>query len=76
MRQETVKPGSKAAEVWEAYVNAPDPGALQDNIQKIGADSILYTRPVTFERPDGSSVLSHAVAVMMAVKNVITGLEE
>jgi hypothetical protein len=76
MRQETVRPGTKAAEVWEAYVNAPDAGALQDNIQKIGADSILYTRPITFERPDGSSVLSHAVAIVMAVRNVITGMEE
>lgn len=76
MRPETVKPGTKAAEVWEAYLNAPDAGALQDNVQKIGVDSILYTMPVTFERPDGSSVLSHAVAVMMAVKNVITGMEE
>ncbi|MFZ9981049.1 MAG: hypothetical protein ACO3FI_03360 [Cyclobacteriaceae bacterium] len=76
MRQETVVPGTKTADVWEAYVNAADPGSLQDNIQKIGADSILYTRPVTFERPDGSAVLSHAVAVMMAVKNVIIGMEE
>lgn len=76
MRSETVKPGTKAAEVWEAYLNAPDASGLHDNIQKIGTDSLLYTRPVTFERPDGSAVLSHAVAIVMAVKNVIVGMEE
>lgn len=76
MRNETVKSGTKAAEIWEAYSNAPDATGLQDNVQKIGTDSVLYTRPVTFERPDGSAVLSHAVAIVMAVKNVITGMEE
>ena len=76
MRSETVKPGTKAAEVWEAHASAADPAGLQDNVQKIGTDSLLFTRPVTFERPDGSAVLSHAVAVVMAVKNVIVGMEE
>ena len=76
MRSETVKPGTKAAEVWEAYSNASDPAGLQDNVQKIGTDSLLFTHPVTFERPDGSLVLSHAIAVVLAVKNVIVGMEE
>ena len=76
MKSETVQPGTKHAEVWEAYLNAPDPADLKENIQKIGSDSLLYTRPVTYERPDGSLVLSHAVAVVMAVKNVIVYMEE
>lgn len=76
MKNETVKQGTKAAEIWEAYLSAPDPSVLRDNLQKVGTDSLLYTRPVTYERPDGSSVLSHAVAVMMAVKDVIMGMEK
>lgn len=76
MKSETVQPSSKASEIWEAYMSASDPSDLKDNIQKIGSDSLLYTRPVTFERPDGSLVLSHAVAVVMAVKNVIVFMEE
>lgn len=76
MKNETVKPGTKAAEIWEAYLNAPDPSALPDNLQKLGTDSLLYTRPITYDRPDGSSVLSHAVAVVMAVKDVIVDMEE
>ena len=76
MKTETVRPGTKAAEVWEAYLNAPDPSDLKENIQKLGADSLLYTRPVTFERPDGSLVLSHAIAIVMAVKDVIVYMED
>lgn len=76
LRNNSVKPGSAAARVYEAYAAAPDAADLQDNVQKIGTDTLLYTAPVTFDRPDGSLVFSHAVAVAIPVKWLITSLED
>ncbi len=64
----------KPKEILEAYQSAEDPADLRENVQKIGLDSVLYTFPVTFERPDGSKVFSHAVAIGMSVKLIIQSL--
>lgn len=42
-----------------------------DNIQKMGADSLLYTKPFTRERPDGSTEFTKALGVRMTKKQVI-----
>ena len=55
----------------EAYLSVTDASDLKDNVQKIGTDTLLYTLPVTYERPDGSSVFSHALAIRMATKSII-----
>ena len=42
-----------------------------DNIQKMGSDSLLYTKPFTRERPDGSTEFSKALGIRMTKKQVI-----
>ena len=76
LRAGSVKPGSSSAQIYEAYSAAPDPSDLTDNVQKIGTDTLLYTAPVSFDRPDGSLVFSHAVAVAIPVKWLISTLEK
>lgn len=73
--KEGVKASEQALRVLDAYQGTPDAGDLKENIQKVGKDSILYTLPVRFERPDGSQVFSHAIAVTMPVKVVVRGME-
>jgi len=57
----------KEKQLLEAYM-AGNPGG--DNIQKLG-DTILYTKPVTRERPDGSTEFMRAVAVYIPVKEIV-----
>lgn len=63
------KPGlsSKEQQLLDAYLAG---GVMADNIQQLG-DSILYTKPVSRERPDGTLEFVKAVAVHMAVKEII-----
>jgi len=42
-----------------------------DNIQKMGTDSVLYTKPFTRERPDGSAKFTKALGIRMTKKQVI-----
>ena len=62
--------------VAEAYLSQGDLSIPLDNIQKLSGDSVLYTRPVGSERPDGSRPFSHAIAVKMAVKQVVLSIKE
>src|SRR6185436_17822125 len=55
-----LKPGGGDAmeieqQLIDAYINSVIEGVpLQDNVQNIGMDSVLYTKPVVLTRPDGS----------------------
>ncbi|MBL7873193.1 MAG: hypothetical protein JNM78_16360 [Cyclobacteriaceae bacterium] len=42
-----------------------------DNIQKMGNDSLLYTKPFTREHPDGSTEFTKALGIRMTKKQVI-----
>lgn len=74
--KEGVRAANQALRILEAYQGAPDAGDLQENVQKIGKDTLLYTLPVRFERPDGSRVFSHAIAVLMPVKVVVKEMDD
>lgn len=65
-----------AAQVLEAYVAAGDASNLSDNVQKAGTDTLLYTAPISFERPDGSQVFNHALGVAFPVKFLVKSIEE
>ncbi|MFM7327498.1 MAG: hypothetical protein ACKORJ_10740 [Bacteroidota bacterium] len=73
--KEGVRAPDAALRILEAYQGAPDAGDLQENVQKIGKDTLLYTMPVRFDRPDGSRVFSHAIAVLMPVRIVVKTIE-
>ncbi len=42
-----------------------------DNIQKMGIDSLLYTKPITREHPDGSTEFIKALGIRMTKKQII-----
>ena len=70
IRIAVIRPDSTtiAGRVAEAYAAAPDAADLSDNLQKIGIDTLLYTSPVSYDRPDGSRVFRHALAVFIPVR--------
>lgn len=60
----------------EAYIAGADTGTAGDNLQRIGDDSLLYTRPVFKLHPDGSQQFSHAIAVRMSRKTVVLSMPQ
>jgi hypothetical protein len=60
----------------DAYVAGGGSGRVDDNLQKIGTDSLLYTRPIFSENPDGTLVFSHAIGVMMSKKVVVLSMPQ
>ncbi len=58
----------------EAYVTGADVGQTSDNLQRIGEDSLLFTRPVFKDRPDGSLEFSHAIGIKMSKKTIVLSM--
>jgi hypothetical protein len=56
----------------EAYVSGGEAGKAE--LQKAGDDSLLYTKPVFKERPDGSLQFNYAVGIMMSTKAVVLSM--
>jgi hypothetical protein len=61
------------AQILEAYQNNQGE-KLSDNMQKIGTDSLLYTRPIQLERPDGSYEFMKAIGIRMSRKQVVLSM--
>ncbi len=59
----------------EAYASDPSSTSLPDNIQKYGSDSLLYTKPLMKERPDGSLEFNQALALHFSTKQVIQSMK-
>jgi len=62
--------------VIEAYTSGADVKDLGDNLQRMGTDSLLYTRPLMKERPDGSMEFDKALAIRIPKKQVILSIKE
>lgn len=60
----------------EAYIAGVDAGTASDNLQAIGEDSLLFTRPVFRLHPDGSQEFSHAVGIRMAKRTIILSMPQ
>lgn len=58
----------------EAYLTGADVGQVSDNLQRVGEDSLLFTRPVFKNRPDGSMEFSHAFGIKMSKKTVVLSM--
>jgi hypothetical protein len=58
--------------VMEAYME--DSGS-NDNIQKMGMDSLLYTKPILREHPDGSTEFLKALGIRMTRKQVVLSIK-
>ncbi len=61
------------AQILEAYQNNRGE-KLSENMQKVGTDSLLYTRPVQLERPDGSYEFMKAIGIRMSRKQVVLSM--
>lgn len=58
----------------DAYINSVIEGTpLQDNIQKIGTDSLLYTKAVVITRADSSVEVKGTWNIWMSKKQLILG---
>lgn len=60
----------------EAYVTGADVGEVSDNLQRIGEDSLLFTRPVLKNRPDGSQEFSHAIGIKMSKRTIVLSMPQ
>jgi hypothetical protein len=59
----------------EAYLNSLlTDSPLQDNVQKIGNDSLLYTTPIVLTRADSSIEIRGTWNVWMSKKQLILGM--
>jgi len=65
----------KESEILDAYTSEDDLGNVNDNVQTIG-DTLLFTRAITKERPDGSRPFSHAIAIKMSVRTVVNSIKQ
>jgi hypothetical protein len=63
-------------QVIEAYTSGSDLSGIGDNLQKMGSDSLLYTKPLISERPDGTVVFNKALAIRIPKKQVILSIKE
>ncbi len=59
----------------EAYTSV-DGKELSDNIQRLGNDSLLYTKPIMREKPDGSMEFVKAIGIHLPRKKVVLSIKE
>lgn len=58
-------------QILEAYQTA----AGTENVQKMGPDSLLYTKPFVREHPDGSTEFLKAVGIRMTKKQIVSSIK-
>jgi hypothetical protein len=62
-------------QIVEAYTNGSGQVQLSDNIQGIGKDSVLYTKPVMKELPDGSMQFMYALGIRIPRKEIVLSIK-
>lgn len=69
-------PGLRSIEkqIIEAYTSETSSN-LSDNIQKMGSDSVLYTKPMVKERPDGSVELTKVLGLRLHKKPIVLSIK-
>jgi hypothetical protein len=62
----------------EAYISgaASKQIELSDNIQRLGKDSVLYTKPINKNLPDGSVQFNYAIGIKIPRKELILFLKD
>lgn len=61
-------------QIIDAYVMSPR-SDLPDNVQDLGADSVLYSRPAVSVLPDGAVAIEGVWSVRLAKKKLILEME-
>jgi len=62
--------------VIEAYTSGSDLSGISDDLQKMGTDSLIYTKPLFTERPDGSLEFTRALGIRIPKKQVILSIKQ
>ena len=60
----------------EAYTSGSGVVELTDNVQNLHNDTLLYTKPVLRELPDGTTEFTRALGIRMPVKSVVLSIED
>ena len=68
--------GVTEQQLVEAYQAAAAAGTGGDNLQKLGTDSLLFTRPVFRLHPDGSQEFLHAIGIRMSTRAVVLSMPQ
>jgi hypothetical protein len=63
-------------QIVEAYTSASGQAQLSDNIQRIGKDSVLYTKPIMVTLPDGSLQFNYALGIRIPKKQVVLSIQQ
>ena len=63
-------------QIVEAYSAGSGKIQLSDNIQRIGPDSLLYTKPIMKELADGSLQFSYALGIRLPRKQVVLSIKD
>ena len=74
-----LEPGADALEIEQqlidAYINSVIEGTpLEDNVQEVGMDSLLYTNAIVLTRPDGSVEVKGTWNIWMSKKQLILAM--
>jgi len=64
------------SQIIEAYTSGSGVVQLSDNVQNLHNDTLLYTKPVLMDLPDGTTEFTRALGVRMPVKSVILSIED
>jgi urease gamma subunit len=62
--------------IIEAYTSGGEVSSLSDNVQRMGLDSLLYTKPIMRVQKDGSVALSNVLGIRLLKKNVILSIKD
>jgi hypothetical protein len=63
-------------QIIEAYTSGSEVVVLNDNVQDLHNDTLLYTKPILRELPDGSTEFTKALGIRMPVKSVILSIQD
>jgi hypothetical protein len=63
-------------QIIEAYTSGSGVVELTDNVQRMGGDTLLYTKPILRELPDGTSAFEHALGIRLPVKSVVLSIQD
>lgn len=62
-------------QIIDAYVMSAVTGDLPENVQKMGEDSLLYSKPVVEKLPDGAVQVEGVWSVLFSKKQLILGMD-
>jgi hypothetical protein len=63
-------------QIVQAYTAGSNQITLNDNVQSLGADSLLYTKPVMKQLPNGAVEFSYALGIHLPTRQVILSIND